>query len=534
MKLARIMNIAFEPFCRCRLSGLVLTAVALMLLILCTAQGADDETVEVLTIADTTGDWGYPSPYSHYSRGPGYIRMSLIFDTLVWKDENGLVPALAESWEYLADEKSYVFHLRDGVTWSDLEPFSAQDVAFTVDYVKDHPYQWVDSSTIESAEVIDDRTVKITLTREYAPFLDQVAGTLPILPEHIYEGVSDPAGFTDEKALTGTGPFKLKSYDKAQGSYLYEANGDYYQGAPRVKQIRFVKVSQEMASASLEKGDVDAAAVPGEMADSLEDEGFTIIKGNHDWVAKIMVNHNKEPFSDVKFRQALYYAIDREDLVETGLRGYGLKGCAGLYASDNDWYNQDQEEYVHDPARAGELLEELGYAMDGAGKYYSIDGYPDGIELLVTADTERQGELIAKHLEYAGIKINLVSVDSKTLDSLVGEWKFDLALSGHGGLGSDPAILNKVVSDMNSFNSARYDKNSDLNDVIKSQLAEMDPAKRAELVDLAQELIAGDLPALPLYYTDSYWASNDLVSFYFTSGGVGSGVPIALNKMVFV
>lgn len=534
MKLARIMNSAFKSLFSFRLSGPVLTAVALTLLILCTAQGADDATVESLTIADATGDWGYPSPYSHYSRGPGYIRMSLIFDTLVWKDENGFVPALAESWEYLADETAYVFHLRDGVTWSDLEPFSAQDVVFTLDYIKDHPYQWVDSSTIESAEVIDDRTVKITLTGDYAPFLDQVAGTLPILPKHIYEGVSDPAGFTDNEALTGTGPFKLKSYDKAQGSYLYEANEDYYQGTPKVKQIRFVKVSPEMAAASLEKGDVDAATVPGEMVDRLNDEGFTVIKGNHDWVAKIMVNHNKEPFSNIKFRQALYYAIDREDLVETGLRGYGLKGSAGLFASDNGWYNPNEEEYNHDPARARELLGELGYAIDGAEKYYSIDGYPDGIELLVTADTERQGELIAKHLDDTGIKINMRSVDSKTLDSLVGEWKFDLALSGHGGLGGDPAILNKVVSDMNSFNSARFDNDSELNDVLKSQLAEMDPAKRAELVDQAQELIARDLPALPLYYTDSYWASNDLVSFYFTSGGVGSGVPIALNKMAFV
>jgi len=267
---------------------------------------------------------------------------------------------------------------------------------------------------------------------------------------------------------------------------------------------------------------------------SLEDKGFKVIKGSHDWVAKIMVNHNKEPFSDVKFRQALYYAIDRDDLVQTGLRGYGLRGCAGLYASDNKWYNPDQVQYSYQPATAGQLLEAMGYAKDEKGQYYAIEGYPDGIELLVTADTERQGELIKKHLDNAGIKINLRSVDSKTLDSLVKEWKFDLALSGHGGLGGDPAILNKVVTDMNSFNSARYDKNPKLNEVLKNQLAEMDPAKRADLVDQAQELIAEDLPALPLYYTDSYWASNDLVSFYFTYGGVGSGVPIALNKMAFL
>jgi peptide/nickel transport system substrate-binding protein len=517
-----------------RLPLLGLAAAGLLLLILCSTAPAADETVDVLTIADTTGDWGFPSPYAHYSRGPGYVRMSLIFDTLIWKDQNGFVPALAEKWEYLPDEKAYVFHLRSGVTWNDGETFTAKDVAFTYQYIKDHPYQWVDSSVVKNVEATDDSTVKITLSKDYAPFLDQVAGTLPIMPEHIYKDVSDPANFKDPKALTGTGPFKLVNYDKTQGTYLYEAYDGYYQGAPRVKQIKFVKVSNEMSAAALKKGDVDAASVPGEIVEDVKKEGFTVVEGSHDWVAKIMVNHMKAPFSDPKFRQALYYAIDRQDLVDTGLRGYGLAGSPGLYASDNSWYNPNQEKYNYDPARAGRLLEELGYEKKEGSQYYTKISKQEAIELLVTATTERQGELIAKHLDEAGIKVNLRSVDSKTLDSMVGGWQFDLALSGHGGLGGDPAILNKVVLDQNGFNSARYDEDGKLNDLLESQVAEMDPAKRKELVDSAQEVIAQDLPALPLYYTDSYWASNDKVSYYYTYGGVGSGVPIALNKMIFV
>ena len=506
----------------------------LLLIILCSSPVGAADTVDVLTIADSTGDWGFPSPYGHYARGPGYVRMSLIFDTLVWKDENGFVPALAEKWEYLPSEKAYLFHLRSGVTWNDGQPFTAQDVAFTVQYIKDHPYQWVDSSIVEGARAIDDSTVKITLKKDYAPFLDQVAGTLPILPEHIYKDVSDPANFNDDAALTGTGPFKLVNYDKAQGTYLYEANENYYQGAPRVKQIKFVKVSLEMSAAALEKGDVDAASVPGETVDGLKNKGFVVVKGTHDWVAKIMVNHKNAPFSSVKFRQALYYAIDRQDLVNTGLRGYGLSGAPGLYASDNRWYNANQEQYSFDPAKAGQLLLELGYKKENGSSYYSKAGEPLSIELLVTAATERQAELVAKQLDAAGIKVNLRSVDAKTLDSLVGAWQFDLALSGHGGLGGDPAILNKVVLDQKSFNSARYDEDKKLDDLLENQLEEMDPAKRKELVDSAQELIALDLPALPLYYTDSFWASNSKVSYYYTYGGVGSGVPIALNKMIFV
>lgn len=516
---------------KCLLS-LGLAFAGLLLLLFCsTALAADNRTAEVLTIADSTGDWGFPSPYAHYSRGPGYVRMSLIFDTLIWKDENGFVPALAEKWEYLPDENAYVFNLRNDATWNDGEPFSAEDVVFTIDYIKEHPYQWVDTGIVDKAEALDDSTVKITLTKPYAPFLDQVAGTLPIIPEHIYKEVSNPEEFQDQAALTGTGPFKLVNYDKAQGTYLYEANENYYQGAPKVEQLKFVKVSEEMAPAALKKGDVDAAAVQGELAEELEQEGFTVLEGSHDWNAKLMINHKKEPLSEVKVRQALAYAVDRQALVDTALRGFGLAGSPGLYASDNEWYNPDQEQYAHDPVKAGTLLEELGYTKDG--DYYSKDGSPLELEMLATSTNERAGEMIRQQLEHAGFKVNMRSVDSRTLDSLVGEWNYDLALSGHGGLGGDPNILNKVIIGQ-GFNSARYDANPELNDVLKRQNAEMDAEKRKELVFEAQEIYAQDMPALPLYYTNSYWASNGKADFYYTYGGVGSGVPIAVNKMSLV
>ena len=246
-----------------------LFAAAGLLLLLCSTSIAADETIDVLTIADPTGDWGFPSPYGHYSRGPGYVRMSMIFDTLVWKDQNGCVPALAESWQL--EDDAYVFNLRKNVSWHDGDPFTAKDVVFTINYIKEHPYQWVNSEPVKGAEVLDDYTVKLYLNKSYAPFIDMVAGTLPILPEHIYRDVSNPEEFQDDIALTGTGPYKLLDYDKAQGAYLYEACDDYYLGAPKVKQLKFVKVSSEMSASAMENGDVDAASVPPEMADSLKD-----------------------------------------------------------------------------------------------------------------------------------------------------------------------------------------------------------------------------------------------------------------------
>ena len=512
------------------LLALGFAVAGLLLLLLSSTSLAGDETIDVLTIADTTGDWGFPSPYGHYSRGPGYIRMSLIFDTLVWKDQNGYVPALAESWQM--DGDAYVFNLRKNVSWHDGVPFTAKDVVFTIDYIKEHPYQWVNSKPVKDAEALDDYTVKLYLNKSYAPFLDMVAGTLPILPEHIYKDVSNPAEFQDDKALTGTGPYKLLDYDKAQGTYLYEAYDDYYLGAPKVKQLKFVKVSSEMSASALENGDVDAASVPPEMADSLKNKGFAVLKGSHDGITKIMVNHKKMPFSDARLRQALYYAIDRQALVDTALRGYGIIASPGLFALDSEWYNPDMEEYAYDPAKTGEILGELGYTKDG--QYFSKDGQPLEMEMLVTSTSERAGELIRQHLEQAGFKVTLRSVDSKTLDSLVGEWNFDLALNSHGGMGGDPEILNRIIGEGYTFNSARYTADQKLNDLLDQEVSEMDPAKRKEQVNEVQAVYAQDLPALPLYYSDSYWAHDGKVDMYYTEQGVANGIPIAQNKLSFV
>lgn len=490
-----------------------------------------EEEVAVYTIGDTTGDWGFPSPYGHYSRGPGYIRMSLIFDTLVWKDQNGYVPALAESWQMDGDD-AYVFNLRKNATWNDGEKFTAEDVVFTIDYIKQHPYQWVNSEPIKKAEALDEHTVKIYLNHSYAPFLDMVAGTLPILPEHIYKSVSDPAKFQDEKALVGTGPYKLVNYDKAQGTYLYEAYEGYYLGAPMVKQLKFVKVSSEMAAAALEKGDVDAIGVPAEAAEKLKKENFVVLSSPRDGITKIMVNHKKEPFSDARIRQALYYAIDRQALVDNALRGFGIIAGPGLFAPDSEWYNPDVEQYKYDPSKAEDLMSEMGYTKEG--QYFSKNGTALEIEMLVTSTNERVGEMIRQQLDGAGFKVTLRSVDSKTLDSLVGEWSFDLALNSHGGMGGDPEILNRIIGEGYTFNSARYAADQKLNDLLDREVSEMDPEKRKELVAEVQAVYAQDLPALPLYYSNSYWAHDGLVDMYYTKRGVANGIPIAQNKLSFV
>jgi peptide/nickel transport system substrate-binding protein len=257
-------------------------------------------------------------------------------------------------------------------------------------------------------------------------------------------------------------------------------------------------------------------------------------------VAKLMINHQKEPFNRKEFRQALAYAIDRQALVDTCLRGHGVPGNPGFVPKDSQWYNPALEgSYPYSPEKAGELLKGLGY--EKKGNYYEKNGRPLEIELLISgqgmgvsgAPGDREGEMVRAQLENAGIKVNLRSLESKTLDSRVGEWQFDVALSGHGGLGGDPEMLNRMILGK-SFNSARYQGSEEMNSALGRQLAAMDQQKRKELVGKVQEIYAQEMPALPLYYPTWYWAHQGQVALYHTAQGVGSGIPIPINKMAFV
>ena len=155
-----------------------------------TAQDTEKRKERILTVSGN-GDFGFPSVYTISPKGQGYMTLSYIFDTLMWKDESGLIPYLAEDYSVSEDGLTYTFQLRKGVSFTDGTPFTAEDVKFTFDYMKEHPYKWVSVSMVEEASVVDEHTVEIKLNKTYNPFLSDVAGSLPILPKHIWENVTD-------------------------------------------------------------------------------------------------------------------------------------------------------------------------------------------------------------------------------------------------------------------------------------------------------------------------------------------------------
>jgi peptide/nickel transport system substrate-binding protein len=496
-----------------------------------------------IRIADSKGDWGYPNPYRHYPRGPGYIRMSWVFDTLVWKDQQGYIPALAESWSFDTEKLAFSFTLNPKAMWHDGEPLTAEDVVFTLDYFKKHPYRWITIDHVDRSEAKGPHQVIVYLASPYSPFISDIGGTMPVLPKHIWKSVKDPEQYNDPGAFIGNGPYLFRDFDKAKGTYLYEAFHHYYQGRPKAERLIYVRSGKPLIS--LTTGQVDLANIKPDMAGPLKRKGMVIIKNERGWNKKLMINHRKPPFNDKRFRQALAYAINRQEIIEKSQRGYAEPASYGLLSIDHDMYNPKTPTYPYNPEKARRLIESLGYRRGPEG-FYLRDGRPLTLELLCSNITvagesvaDRDGEVIKGQLESIGIQVDLVNMEQATTDSRVKKWEFDLAVSGHGGISGDPRILNEMISSqygVGSVNSARYDANPELSRLLKAQILEMDQEKRKDLVFKIQEIHAQDLPAIPLYYPDSLAAYNPDkgIVWFYTKGGISKGIPIPQNKMSLI
>jgi peptide/nickel transport system substrate-binding protein len=504
--------------------------------------------VEVLRLVG--GDYGYPSPFTRNSRGPGFINTSMIFDTLVWKDSTGqIIPWLAESWKSTPDGKVWTFSLRDGVKWQDGKPFSADDVVFSYQYLITNPgpSSPTRANLFKEIRKVDDRTIEISLNQVYAPFLSNVAGSLPILPKHIWENVKDPLKFTAQEAVIGTGPYRLLNYNKAEGSYLFEANDDFWLGKPYVKRIEMVPTNN--AALSLKQGDIHAADISGysaspdnEMMQAFkQDSKFVILKGTGEWHLALYFNLAKGlPFNDKAFRQAVAYAMDLQTMVDKVLLGDGIPGMPGWASPESVWKNPEVKSYPYQPDKAKTLLDQAGYVdKNGDGKRDLPDGKPLQLELIVPTAYPRPGEMIKAWLGAAGLDITLKIVDQTTADQATAQGKYQMALIGHGGLGGDPESMMDIYSSQSkskSFTRVQGYTNARFDELAAKQVQTFDQKERVKMVNEMQSILAEDVPVIPLYYPNRNLVFDKtlLGNWYYTPGGIGSGVPTVWNKQLYV
>jgi peptide/nickel transport system substrate-binding protein len=469
--------------------------------------------------------------------------MSWVFDTLVWKDQKGYIPALADSWNYEPATMTFQFHLNPRAKWHDGRPVTADDVAFTVGYYQKHPYRFIKTTGIGAVSVKDAHTVLIKLSKPYAPFLSDVGGTMPVLPRHIWEGVANPEDYRDPRAYTGSGPYMFRDFDKTRGSYLFEAFPDYYQGRPTVEKLIYVRSGKPLIA--LVNGEADMANIQPEMGEALVKKGLKVIGDERGWVKKLLINHRKAPLNDKRMRQALAYLINQKEIIDQGRRGFATPASYGLLSIDHDMYNQDTPTYPYNLQKARSIIGSLGFKR-GKDGFFQKDSKKLSFTLLSSniaaggeSVADRDGEIIKRQLERGGIAVELTNMEQATTDARIKKWDFDLAVSGHGAMTGDPVILNEMISSAyggGSVTSARYDEDPELNKLLEKSLVEMDQAGRKKIVRQIQKIYAQDLPAIPLYYPQSKAAYNPRkgVDWFYTKGGIGKGVPLPQNKMALI
>ncbi len=301
------------------------------------AQAADERVV----IADDDPDWGLPAPYLQGRGGMGYILTSWVFDNLVGQDAKGdPAPELAREWKRSPDGLSFDLTLDEAARWHDGEDVTSADVAFTFDYMRTNPHVFVSLANVAGTEILDEDRIRITLSEPDAGFEAGVLMGLPILPQHIYEGRENPRRFTDDAALTGSGPFRLVSHDRAQGRYVLAAVEDYYRGAPRFGELLVVKMSSEAAIEAIRAGEVDVmTSVPFRLIDRARKAGLSIIESAAGHPAKLRFEH-EGVFADVRLRQGLAHAIDRATLAKIAYRGGAVPANLGYLQDGSRWFNR--------------------------------------------------------------------------------------------------------------------------------------------------------------------------------------------------
>ncbi|MDI3341650.1 MAG: ABC transporter substrate-binding protein [Sphaerobacter sp.] len=439
-----------------------------------------------------------------------------IYNCLVQYRLNGdaieVVPDLAESWEASADLKEYTFKLKSGVTWHDGQPLTADDVKFTMDAVLDPKVNASGRgvvSSIQSTEVVDEHTVKFVLKYPFASLPVMLGYNKPIVPKHLLEGqnLNEPTDFL--RKPIGTGPFKFKEF--VQGSHLaVEANPDYFDGTPLLDGIIFKVIPDGNARvAQVRSGEIDFTVIEPAQIDALKNvdniEIRTVPQVNYYFFA---INHTKPHLQDVRVRQALVYALDREAIVKQVLKGYGKVATGPINPLLGDYYNPDVATYDYDPDKAAALLKEAGWTkgsdnvlVNAQGAKFTIllngpKGYP-AMEQVITYAQQQYQKL--------GIQVTLDIVDWPVHLDKYHKLEYDLLMEWW--ITPPDADLYDHYHSESSSNWWAY-KNPEVDDLIVKARSQPDEQQRIALYHELQAKLAEDVPVVYLYYPQEIQAMS--------------------------
>lgn len=397
-----------------------------------------------------------------------------VFEGLTRFAADGSVkPALAKSWTISDDGLTYTFTLNSGITFHDGSELTADDVKFSLDRSRaenstNAQKQLFDS--IQSVEVADPETVVISLSAPNGALLFNLAWGDAI--------VMSPDTFDKAKtAPVGTGPFKFSRW--VQGDRIeLEKNPDYWGAPAKLDRATFKFISEPTAAfAALMAGDVDAFPVfpaPENLAQFEADPRFKVVVGSTEGETILSTNNKQAPFDNKLVRQAVAHAINRQEIIDGAMFGYGTP-IGTHFAPHNPAYKDFTADSAYDPEKAKELLKEAG--LEG--------GFETTLKLPPPSYARRGGEIIAAQLREVGINAVISNLEwAQWLEQVFRGKDFGLTIVSH----TEPMDIGIYANPEYYF---QYD-NKSLQLIMSELSVETDEAARVGILQQAQEIISAD------------------------------------------
>ena len=435
---------------------------------------------------------------------------SNIFNSLLKYDKNlELTGELAQSWDVSSDQKTITFHLKPNLKWADGQPLTSEDVLFTWKTVTDDktrsPYG-ADYKLVKRAEAPDSNTFKVTYAQPYAPALDSWSG-LHILPKHLLKD-QDINNTPFSRNPVGSHYYQLDQWKKG-GSLSLKRNPNATQGQAKIDHL-VSRIIPDRAAQFLEL-----------MADNIDSMSLNSIQyarifpSRPDLTAKIAqykelgnsytylgFNLKRKPFDDLRVRQAINYAIDKQEIIDGVLLGLGLP-VASPYKPGTRWSNPKLQPYPYDPHKAIALLKEAGFEDHDHDGILDRNGQPLSFEILTNQNKEREmsAVLVQRRLKEIGIDVKIRVVEWATFISrFIKTGDFNVVLLGWG-LGLEPDQFNIWHSSQQApgqFNFIGY-KNPKVDKLLEAGRLELNPDKRMKIYHDFSEILLEDSPVVYLF-----------------------------------
>jgi len=430
-----------------------------------------------------------------------FSRRAGIYETLTKLDHNMVLqPWLATSWEPV-DKETWRFDIREGVTFHDGTPLTAESVAFSLESLIQEKGPRFNPRAqpllnIKEIEVVDRYTLQITTHEPFAPLIYDLSDPLfAIVSPKTEEG----------KIPAGTGPFRF--VDQKVGEYVrVEKFADYWDGAAKLEKVTFRLIPDAMVRAmALETGEIDVAvAITAVDAIRLKETGgIKVSTGEIHRTDFIKINCQREPLNDARVRRAISYGIDREGIVNAVLEGIGGTPAATIFPPVLPWANRDLG-VVYDPSKARRLLEEAGLTDTDGDGFVEHNGRPFKLRFLAPTHRPEFGpiaEIMADKLPRIGIQVEIIALELGAARKLVKAGDFDLFITSWGTApAGDPAyIMEMLVSTTGEHNYGKFSC-QDLDKLLTEGERTFELPTRVAVYNEIQRILREESPLIFLYH----------------------------------